>query len=132
MLLLKLCIFIEMKNYAFILCFFMLFRQIPIRKQITPISGEVRNLQVGGHKLKIFKIYLSIYTYVRGFRNFWVGLCPSGPYSGFATDSHIKQDPKKGKIMLFLEHNSSSLHIYNDFQPNYVNNVLLYKVNALK
>jgi hypothetical protein len=59
-------------------------------------NGEATNLQVGEHmtifqflgrhKLKIFKIYLSIYTYVRGFRNFWVGLCPLGLYSGFATD----------------------------------------------
>jgi hypothetical protein len=48
------------------------------------ISGEVRNLQVGGgrnrggggHKLKNLKICLSICTYLRGFRNFWVGLCP--------------------------------------------------------
>jgi hypothetical protein len=72
-------------------------------------SGEARNLQVGGHvtifeflgghKLKILKICLSICTYVRGFRNFWVGLCPPDPYSGFATDK-IKRNEK-------LENNNS-------------------------
>ncbi len=35
-------------------------------------------------ELKNLKICLSICTYVRGFRNFWVGLRPLGPYSGFA------------------------------------------------
>ncbi len=62
-------------------------------------SGEARNLQVGGHvtiyeflaghKLKNLKICLSICTYVIGFRNFWVGLCPPGPYSGFATGNPV-------------------------------------------
>jgi hypothetical protein len=64
-------------------------------------SGEARNLQVGGHvtifeflgghKLKNLKICLSICTYVRDFRNFWVGLCPPGPYSGFATGFHYRR-----------------------------------------
>jgi hypothetical protein len=83
-------------NYCALKCNFayMLFRLN--RQRLTLIaSGEARNLQVGGHvtifeflgghKLKNLKICLSICTYVRGFRNFWVGLCPPGPYSGFAT-----------------------------------------------
>jgi hypothetical protein len=50
-------------------------------------SGRARDYFsiFGWHKLKNLKICLSICTYLRSFRNFWVGLCPLGPYSGFAT-----------------------------------------------